>query len=40
MGVCRNNDDPVQTNDFTEERDIRKHFCVSFFVVAIKINSF
>ena len=30
----------VQTNNITKELDIRKHFCVSLFVVAIKINSF
>ena len=37
ISVWRNNDDPVQTNTITKELDIRNHFCVSFFVVAIKI---
>ena len=31
---------PAQMNIITKELDIRKHFCVSFYVVAIKINSF
>ena len=38
--VWRNNNDSVQTNIITKEFDTSKHFRVSFFVVAIKINSF
>ena len=31
---------PVQTNIIKKELDVRKHFCLNFFVAAIKINSF
>ena len=36
----RNNNDAVKTKIMTKEPDIRKHFCVSFFVVPIKTSSF
>ena len=35
-----NKGDPVESNINRKELEIHKHFCVSLFAVAIKINSF
>ena len=40
ISVWRNNNDSVQMKSITRELDIRRHIYDSFFVVAIKINSF